>query len=272
VLQPLQMQAFFFPEQIMTKAFAVGHGPPADDPDGDPVVLEPWALPRSINPAGGLIASVSDELRYARFHLGDGAVDGSRVLSAAGMRRMQTPLGPGGSTPLIVVDNVGVTWELLNRGGARVVTHPGGTSGQQSAFTLVPERGFAVTVLTNANAGAMLGVEATDWALERFLGLPRPAMTPVSLPPARLTEYVGEYLLPENAGTIQVREEDGALRLEMRVAGQAELEIASPLRMIGDDLATVDYMELTLFTDFVRDDAGTVAWIRFLGRMTPRAT
>ena len=59
VLEPLGLeQTSFFPEEIMTEAFAVGHDVPQDDPDGEPVVLEPWALPRSANPAGGLIASV----------------------------------------------------------------------------------------------------------------------------------------------------------------------------------------------------------------------
>jgi CubicO group peptidase (beta-lactamase class C family) len=100
VLTPLGLtQSSFFPEEIMTEAFAVGHGAPPDDPNGEPVVLAPWALPRSANPAGGLIASLSDELRYARFHLGDGTANGTRVLRAESLRRMQMPLGPGGSVP-----------------------------------------------------------------------------------------------------------------------------------------------------------------------------
>src|SRR5215212_6123848 len=67
-------------------------------------------------------------------------------------------LGPGGSTPLLDIDRVGVNWELWNRGGERIVSHPGGTNGQQSGFTLVPERGFAITVMTNATAGAKLWI------------------------------------------------------------------------------------------------------------------
>ncbi len=273
VLQPLDLgHAFFFPEQIMTSAFAVGHGAPVDDPHGAPVVLEPWALPRSANPAGGLIASVSDQVRYARFHLGDGTIDGHQVLSAASLQRMQTPLGPGGSTPLLVVDTVGVNWLLTSRGGMQVVSHAGGTNGQQSAFTLVPEHHFAVTVLTNANAGAVLDIEATDWALERFLGLPRPAMTPQPLTPAQRAEYVGQYDLPARGGTIQVREEDDFLRLEVRAAGQDELEIDSPLRFVGDDLATHDYMGLLVYCDFVRDEDSQVSWIRYFGRMGSRVS
>jgi len=271
VLQPLgSPRASFFAEEIMTEAFVVGHGAPSDDPHGAPVVLTPWGLPRSVNPAGGLIASVDDELRYARFHLGDGTANGTRLLSPESLRRMRTPLGPGGSTPFLVVDRVGVNWMLQWRDGVQIVSHLGGSTGQLSNFALVPERDFAVTILTNANAGAVLVVEATDWALERFLGLPQPAMTPIPLSPAQRAEYIGDYILPANGGIIRIREDHGALRIELFASGQTAPEIASPLRFIADDLALHDYMGVPIYTDFVRDDAGNVAWIRFLGRMTPR--
>lgn len=117
-----------------------------------PVVLEPWGLARCVNPAGGMAASVTDQLRYARFHLGDGTANGTTVLSAAGLERMRVPLGPGGSTPLAVVKNIGVTWQIRTRGEVTLVSHAGGTYGQQSNLALVLERGFAVPVLTNADA------------------------------------------------------------------------------------------------------------------------
>jgi CubicO group peptidase (beta-lactamase class C family) len=271
VVQPLGLpRASFFAEEIMTEAFVVGHGALPDDPQGAPVVLEPWALPRSVNPAGGLIASVDDELRYARFHLGDGTANGTRLLSAESLQRMRTPLGPGGSTPFLVVDRVGVNWMLQWRDGEQIVSHLGGSTGQLSDFTLVPERDFAVTILTNANAGAVLVVEATNWALERFLGLRPPAMTPIPLSAARRAEYIGDYILPVDGGVIEIREKDGALHLELFASGQTAPEIASALRFIGNDLALHDYMGVPVYTDFIRDDAGNVAWIRFLGRMTPR--
>jgi CubicO group peptidase (beta-lactamase class C family) len=277
VLKPLGLeQTFFFPEEIMTRAFAVGHDVAQDNPDGEPVVLEPWALPRSANPAGGLTASLTDELRYARFHLGDGTANGTRVLSTESMRRMQTPLGPGGSVPglgAIRLDGVGVNWMLWHRGSVDIVSHPGGTNGQQSTFSLVPEHRFAVTVLTNAQAGLLLGFEVTNWVLDRFLGLEPPPLTTVSVDPARLAEYAGEYALPNGSETIRIREEDGALRLvtssSVLAPGQGDVEL--PLRVVGDDLATIDYRGASFFTDFVRDDAGTVAWVRFLGRLVPRA-
>ena len=268
VLRPLGLEgASFFPEQIMTKAFTVGH----DVRLGKPVVLEPWALPRLANPAGGLIASLNDELRYARFHLGDGTANGARVLSAESMRRMQTPLGPSATLPTMgaPIEAVGVNWMLWHRGGVRIVSHDGGTNGQQSTFSLVPARGFAVTVLTNVTAGVLLDAEVTNWALDRFLGLRQPPVTATPVDQARLAEYAGEYVSPDGSQTIRVREENGALQLEGVVPGLGK--IASPLRVVGDDLATLEFMGLTVFIDFVRDDAGKVAWIRFVGRLVPRA-
>ena len=32
-----------------------------------------------------------------------------------------------------------------------------------------------------------------------------------------------------------------------------------------------EFMGVTLYTEFVRDDTGKVAWVRFLGRLVPGA-
>jgi CubicO group peptidase (beta-lactamase class C family) len=277
VLKPLGMErAAFFPEEIMTEAFAAGHGAPPDDPAGEPVVLVPWALPRSVNPAGGLMASLTDVLRYARFHLGDRTANGTRVLSAESLRRMQTPLGPGGSVPglgAIRLDAVGVNWMLWSRGGVRIVSHSGGTYGQQSTFTFVPEHGLAFTVLTNAQAGILLGFAVTDWVLERFLGLEPPRLATVPVDPDRLSEYAGEYALPNGSEPIRIREEGGALHLVTAspLLSAAQTDIALSLHIVGDDEAIAEFMGVPLYADFVRDDAGTVAWVRFLGRLVPRS-
>ena len=120
-----------------------------------------------MNPAGGVISSVADQLRYARFHLGNGTVDGTQVLSAASLAAMKAPHGPGGSLGPYVLDGVGVSWLLTTVAGERVVMHGGSTNGQQSSFLLLPDRDFAITVLTNSESGAILAEEAALWALEQ---------------------------------------------------------------------------------------------------------
>ena len=118
----------------------------------------------------------------------------------------------------------------------------------------------------------MLATEATDWAVERFAGLAPPALRPISLPPERLVVHAGEYLVPANGGTIRISEGSGSLRLALLVPGQDQPALESDVQFIRDDLMTTDYMGVPIFGDFVRGDAGKVAWIRFMGRMVPRAS
>src|SRR5262249_35618917 len=95
VLEPLGMSmTFFTPSDVMTHRFAVGHIERA----GSPTVARPWPLARAANAVGGLASTAIDQLRYARFHLGDGTtLDGVRLLSPESMRLMQSPQGPGGN-------------------------------------------------------------------------------------------------------------------------------------------------------------------------------
>src|SRR6202040_411660 len=79
IFEPLGLSnSFFAPADIMTRRFAVGHNP---DEDGELAVARQWKDTRGNNPGGGLASSVSDQLRWARFHLSDAAL----------ARRMQEP-------------------------------------------------------------------------------------------------------------------------------------------------------------------------------------
>ena len=77
LLDPLQLSStHYFTDEIIGLNVAASH----KVVDGKPVVDTGfWALPRSCNPTGALMSSARDQLRYARFHLGDGtAPNGSR--------------------------------------------------------------------------------------------------------------------------------------------------------------------------------------------------
>jgi CubicO group peptidase (beta-lactamase class C family) len=269
VLEPLGLnQSFFFPEEVMTEAFAVGHVAPEDDAGGEAVVLRPWAIPRGGNPAGGIASSVADQLRYARFHLGDGTAAGTRLLSTEGLRRMRDPLGPGGAFGSDLVDGVGVTWFLSTIGGARIAFHEGGTNGQQAILALVPDRGFALSLLTNSDTRDSLIDDVTAWTLDRFLGLVRPVAEEVPVASERLLEYVGGYGPPDGRGGTVARD-DGVLLLtgtrEGRPAGEA-----TELTPIGDDRFVSRKASSESFVDFERDETGKIGWIRLGGRLEPR--
>src|SRR5690606_39072838 len=121
----------------------------------------------------------------------------------------------------------------LSPGGERIVLHHGGTLGQHSTFVLVPDRKFAITVLTNADTGVAFGNAVTDWALEQFLGLPAEPLEAVPATPERAAMYGGTYTLPDDSETVQIVDADGGLELTWLAAGQPE--VVAPLNLTEDD-------------------------------------
>ncbi|MGB0096855.1 MAG: serine hydrolase domain-containing protein [Solirubrobacteraceae bacterium] len=169
LLDPLGLaHSRFFTDEIIGFNIAASH----NVVDGKAVV-DPsfWHFPRDIDATGGLISSARDQLRYARFHLGDGrATNGERLLSRRSLIEMRSRPGPGG-TLFVELDGIGVTWQLRpSAQGVRIVQHGGDWPGQHSGFIMVPERGFAMTLLTNSEGGPKLIAElfTDDWALKRF--------------------------------------------------------------------------------------------------------
>jgi len=189
LLRPLGMESsFFFLNDVITRRFAVGHR----KRDEQMRVARPYALPRSVAPAGGIISTAADQMRYARFHLGDGtAQDGTRLLTAESLQRMRRPTASlhGG----ILGDHVGISWLMRDVGGVRVVAHGGSTNGQQSTFDIVPELDFAVTVLTNADEGAFMAREIVEWVLATYCGIVEPEPEPLPLTDEDAALLAGRY-------------------------------------------------------------------------------
>ena len=151
-----------FPTDVMTHRFAVGHATIADKT----IVLRPWQLTRGNGPAGGIAASMIDQLRYARFHLGDGtAENGTRILTPESIAMMQTP----GDARMLDI-KMGLAWMTRDIGGVRRVFHGGGTYGQMTAFTMTPARKFGLALATNSMSGSLLNLDVTRGLVAKFLG------------------------------------------------------------------------------------------------------
>ena len=279
LLAPLGMdRACFGAGDAITHRVAAGHlvG------DGDPAVARPWGLARAAHPAGGLVASVRDQLRWARFHLGDGtAPGGARLLPAAALAGMRAPLvatdGAGG--------RMGLTWFLQDLvgvaggPGARRVAHGGGTHGQLSAFQLVPERGFALAVVTNANRGGRLLREVTEWALRHYLALAEPKPEPLPRSETELAPYAGRYAGALATGDVELRVRDGGLVLQMfpkggfPKPGTPPPPAPPPVRAAvcaGDGLVGLEPPLQDARADVLRGPDGRIAWLRFGGRLLAR--
>ena len=187
VLGPLGLKrSGFFTDQLIGESISASH-----DVENDRAVVMSgaWAFPRSIDSTGGLISSASEQLAYARFHLGDGTgADGKRVLSPQSLAAMRANPGPGG-TITMEIDGVCVGWwQRRTAQGVPVFQHGGSWGGQNSDFFFVPDRQFAMTVLTNSTSGPKLLAELgrSGWALSKFCGLSNPPADPKPQPAAQL--------------------------------------------------------------------------------------
>ena len=279
LLDPLGMDmTFFFPNEIMTRRFACGH---TRHDDGRVTVNRPWALPRSGSPAGGMSATIADQLTWARFHLGDGtAKDGTRVLSQETLTRMQQPTVemPGSA----LGEAVGISWLLDDVDGHRTVGHGGTTNGQYSSFTMVPSRGFAVTVLTNgAPGGPQLYDAVQKWALEHYVGIRTVAAVPEPRSAEELRDYTGRF--ETIAASVDITVADGQLSAKIEI----KPEMAAQLRESGEDVPEAPPYTLGLLPGgdryvvvggqgdgmkgyFTRDEQGRVDGVHLGGRLASR--
>lgn len=209
--------------QAITRQFAVGH----NLSEGVLKVARTWKDTRGNNPGGGLVSSVSDQLRWARFHLGGGDL----------VRRMQEPtVVLHGST---LGDAVGLGWFLRDVDGVRTVGHGGSTNGQFANLLLVPGREFAVVAVSNAgpDSGLEFNQAVLHWALEHYLGVVEGDPEPLPYDPQRAQEIIGHY---ENEFMTLIIDTDGdtmtvecRIKPEIRMASERELPPDLPPAGLG---------------------------------------
>ncbi|WP_350274317.1 serine hydrolase domain-containing protein [Kribbella sp. HUAS MG21] len=269
VIDPLGLaHSRFFRSELEGFSVAASH----NVVDGKAVVEPSFdAMPRSLHAAGGLISSARDQLRYARFQLGHRGLP--HLLSDRTRLLMQSHPGPGG-TLFVELNGVGVSWMLRPTAqGAAVVQHGGDWSGQHSGFLFVPQRDFAITLLTNSESGPLLVAElfADDWALRELAGVSNLPAVPRELPPRRLAEYVGSYVAqqigfdgkPEEIG-LDVTADDG--ELVAGVGGQVLFRFAFYRKDFVLAL-NPDGTPTHTRANFVRGNDGQVQWLRYGGRL-----
>lgn len=270
VFEPLDLKnSYFDPADVMTHRFSVGHSVTRRGPR----VARPWPLARSAYAAGGITCSVKDLLRYARFHLGDGGVgDKTRLLSTESIVQMQSPQVTGWRN-----EARGLAWALDEIDGVRQVSHGGGTLGQLSLLTLVPEHDFAIAIFTNADRVRPLTPDITRYALKEYLGLAITDPTPIESSEEELVPYVGCYSRP--FADIEVGMLGGKLVAQMTYKGSFPTKDLPPLpspppmtlALCGQDrLLVMDGPMKDAMGDILRNPDGSIGWLRFSTRLHVR--
>ena len=278
VFEPLGLtHSFFARDDVMTRRFAVGHNLGAD---GALSIARPWRHWRSDNPGGGLASSVTDQLRWARFHLGDGRADsGVRVLPADLLHRMKEPTVALRGTNL--GDAIGIGWFLRDVDGVRVVGHGGSANGQFAELLTVPERNFAVVSLSNAGPdGIPFNQAIVRWVLQAYLGVADRDPQPLPFDGTRAQEIVGDY--ENDAMTLAISTAGEGLRLDVRI--RPEIRAAADMELPPDH-APADFGLLPGDADeyiltsggmrgqrgfFTRDENRAVVGVDLAGRLFSR--
>ena len=263
ILDPLGMTlTFFFPHDVMTHRFAVGH----EIIKQAAKVARPWPVGRAGHPVGGVISTVIDLLKYARFHLGDGP----GLLTPESIKLMQTPIVPGSG-----LDVFGLSWFITPIGNVHVLRHGGATHGFTADFTIVPSRQFAITTLTNSAEGSVLYGDLRVNAIQQYLGVAWPETPYLVLSPNELTAYVGRYDAPEDARVLEVK--DGVLWMSTELKGGFPTpdapphgEPPPPTRLAfwdADRIIGLDDPFKGTRGEFLRAADGTIAWFRIGSRV-----
>ena len=276
VFRPLALKlAFTRLGDLVVFPFALGH---VAQPGGVFGPLKPFTLGSTL-PAGGVAMSAEALLTYAKFHLGDGTnMNGNRVLKRETLAMMQTPqLQKHGYD-----EEMGLGWHIRTVGGVRTVAHGGTFAGHILLLELVPERNFAIAILTNAGSGWRLIQDVERAALREYFGARFSSNQAIghrglneTLPSASalpqqpdLAAYAGVYERPMN--TVDVRIENGRLVAQVRPRSR-DADAPMPLVFYGSDrtIVTSGPDEHTS-VEFLRSGSGAVQWVRITGRIARR--
>lgn len=233
LLDPLGLEhSTVLPEEAILHRAAAGHQPNPDDPEGAPRVVSRWMMTPSIAPAGSTLnTSASDLCAFGAFHIRKGtAPDGTQVLSEKSilaMREIQYPdIAPGR----------GIGWAVSQRGEHQVLSHGGGTSGQQSQFMVFPELETTLAVLMNGPAGQKVAAAVNKEIFTRLFGedylAQATAQAAASEQPDAddapltidLANYAGTYARKDFAMNLEVSDDGQYLVLFMERSGVPEEE------------------------------------------------
>ena len=262
LLDPLGLDmTYLYPSDILfTHRFVVGHYRKEDKIQ----VARPWAIGRAGNGVGGVISTVKDLLKYARFHMGNG----DRIVmrkSLEAMRKVQVSAGGRG--------DMGITWFIRYADDLKVYAHGGATLGQRAYFFYIPEKDFALAILTNSDDGGIITTQTFDWALDLYFNIKQKSPKPIKTTPMELKEYVGRYKIGTECFDIRVNGEHlvyhhiplGGFPRPDTPPGPA----MPPMRFAlyeKDKIVGLDEPYNGALGDIIRDENGHVRFFRVGGR------
>ncbi len=266
LLDPLKLNmTYLYPSDVLfTHRFVVGHY----RKDNKTHVARPWAIGRAGNGVGGVVSTVKDLLKYARFHMGDGkSLSGSKIVKRKTLEAMRVKLVNAGGR-----GDMGITWFIRYADDLTAYAHGGATHGQQAYFFYIPEKDFALAILTNSDDGGIITAQTFGMALNLYFGIKLKSPKPLTIP-QELKEFAGRYKIGTECFDIKIKGKHlvyhhiplGGFPTPDSPPGPAQ----PPMRFAfykQDNLIGLDEPYNGALADILRDEKGRVEYFRVGGR------
>src|SRR5687767_1047723 len=263
LFDPLGLKmSFFYPsDMLFTHRFVVGHQKVKDRVQ----VARPWAIGRAGNGVGGVVSTVRDLLKYARFHMSNGKKNVISGKSLRAMRVQQADAGPRGG--------MGITWFIRKVGDITFYAHGGATNGQQAYFFFIPDQDFGLAILTNSDDGGIITAGITNYALELYFNAKSKLPKPIQKPASELKEYTGRYQIGTECFDLKVKGKH-LIYHHIPLGGFPKPDTppgpAMPRMRFSfyetDKVIGLDEPYKDALGDFIRDDKGELQFFRIGGR------
>ena len=182
----------------------------------------------SFGPAGSMASTAADMSRFLRFLLGDGSLDGTRLLAIETMAQMRMRL----FDDLEGAADMAHGFQSRPLFGTMVYGHAGGLNEFLSNLVFIPELDAGVFLSQNGGTQAslpMMGPDLMIGHIAAVAGLSHPAASPVPDAAERAADLAGRYLANrrEFSGPLQ------ALAPQMTVQALPDGAILAPSMRLG---------------------------------------
>lgn len=261
LLTPLGLNmSFMYPSDILfTHRFVVGHY----RKNKKSHVARPWAIGRAANGVGGVVSTVKDLLKYARFHMGNG----NKIIKRKNLEAMRVKQVSAGGR-----GDMGITWFIRYADNLTAYGHGGATHGQQAYFFYIPEKDFALAILTNSDEGGVITTQTFAWILDLYFGIKLTSPKAMKNPQDG-KEFIGRYKIGTECFDIKTKGKYlvyhhiplGGFPTPDTPPGPA----LAPMRFAfydKDNLIGLDEPYNGALADIIRDEKGRVKYFRVGGR------
>jgi CubicO group peptidase (beta-lactamase class C family) len=269
LLDPLGLKmTFFYPSDILfTHRFVVGH----QRVKGNVRVARPWAIGRAGNGVGGVVSTVRDLLKYARFHMSRGK---KNVISGKSLKAMRVPQVDAGAR-----GKMGITWFIREIGHITAYAHGGATNGQQAYFFFIPDKDFACAILTNSDDGSIIADEVFSKCLDLYFDARATLPKPVVTREMELRQYVGRYKIGTSCFDLKASDRKLIFH-EIPLGGFPTPDTPpgpalAPMRFAfyeRDKVIGLDEPYKNALGEFFRDEKGRLQFFRIGGRAHKKIT